>query len=74
MQCMAKKKKQSGEHVAPRKPVQLPADWLKLAQEMAAKRPMPVMWLIVELIKQKAEAEGRTDLPPTPWQPPASST
>lgn len=69
MPCMAKKKT-SGKHQAPRKPVQLPADWLKLAQELAAERPMPVTWLLVELIGKEAQSKGRKELPPTPWQPP----
>lgn len=67
------KKKVSGKHSTPRKPVQLPADWLRVAQELAAERPTPVMWFLVEMIREKAEAAGRKDLPPVPWQlpPPA---
>jgi hypothetical protein len=63
-------KKVSGKHSAPRKAVQLPEEWLKVAKEMASDRPMPVVWLLVELVKAEAERQGRKDLPPTPWDPP----
>jgi hypothetical protein len=64
---MAKKKKAGGKHATPRKAVQFPADWLAVAQRRAGKRPAPVMWYLIELIKRDAEADGDTDLPPTPW-------
>jgi hypothetical protein len=67
---MAKRKKVSGQHQSPRKPVQLPADWLQVAKGLAQDRPMPVNWLLVELIKREAEAKGKTDLPPLPWSAP----
>lgn len=68
MLVMSKNKKTSGKHAAPRKPVQLPEAYLKLAQELAEERPMPVMWLLVELIRGYAESKGRKDLPTPPWQ------
>lgn len=55
------------EIVTPRRTVQIPEDWLRVAQELAAARPLPVMWLLVELLRQEAEAKGKADLPPTPW-------
>jgi hypothetical protein len=61
------RKKISGKHSSPRKAVQIPADWLRIAQELAAARPMPAMWLVVELIKREAEAQGMKNLPPVPW-------
>lgn len=61
------KKKVSGKHSTPRKTIQIPADWVRVAQELAAERPMPVMWLIVELLKKEAEDRKRSDLPPVPW-------
>ncbi|VTT98874.1 unnamed protein product [Gemmataceae bacterium] len=61
------KKKVSGQHATPRRTVQLPADWLRVAQELAADRPMPVMWLLIELIRREGEARGRTEFPPVPW-------
>lgn len=67
MLVMAKRKKVSGEHKAARKPVQLPADWLEVAKRLAQERPMPMNWLLVELIKREAESRGKTDLPPLPW-------
>ena len=68
------KKKVSGLHVAPRKTVQVPADWLKVAQELAAARPMPVAWLLIEMVKREAEAKGLKNMPSVPWQLPGSST
>ena len=68
MPGMAKKKKPSGgTHKTPRKPVQLPEDWLTVAQEMASERMTPASWFIVELIRREAEASGRKGLPPVPW-------
>ena len=68
------KKKASGQHVAPRKTIQFPADWLTVAQEIAASRPMPVAWLLIEMVKREAESKGKKNLPPVPWQLPGSST
>jgi len=67
MQCMSKNKKVSGKHSTPRKPVQFPEDWLKVARTLAADRPTPVVWLLVELVKREAEAKGVKNLPPLPW-------
>lgn len=69
MSCMAKKKV-SGKHQTPRKTVQIPQDWLQVAQEIAATGPTPVMWYLIELIRKDAEAKGRKDLPSVPWLPP----
>lgn len=64
---MAKKKK-SGKHTSPRKPVQFPADWLEVARRRAvAERPVPLMWYLIELVKKDAEAAGEKNLPPVPW-------
>lgn len=67
--CM-KKKKPGQDRPTPRKTVQIPQDWLRVIQEMAAARPMPVMWLLVEWAKREAEAKGKKDLPPVPWDLP----
>lgn len=67
---MAKKKKVSGKHATPRKPVQMPADWLAVAQDMAADRKTPTVWFLIDLIRQEAEAAGKSPLPPVPWKPP----
>lgn len=64
------KKKQSGKHLTPRRPVQFPTDWLKVARELAEERPMPLMWLLVELVRREAEAKGKQNLPPLPWVTP----
>lgn len=68
MLSMGRKKKASGQHATPRKPVQLPEDWLKVIRQMASDRPMPAVWFLIELVKKEAEAQGRKDLPPVPWQ------
>lgn len=65
---MGRKKKTSGEHTTPRQPVQFPADWIKLARRLAAKRKQPTMWFILSLIAEAAQAEGETELPPAPWE------
>jgi len=62
------KRKKSGRHATPRKPVQFPADWLDVARRRAvAERPVPLVYYLIELIKKDAEAAGDTDLPPVPW-------
>lgn len=67
MRCMGKKKV-SGKHSTPRKTVQIPVDWLRVAQEIAAEGPTPVMWYLIDLIRKDAEAKGRKAIPPLPWQ------
>jgi hypothetical protein len=67
MLVMSKRKKVSGKHSTPRKPVQFPEDWLQVLKELAAERPMPAVWLLVELLKAHAETKGRKNLPPVPW-------
>jgi hypothetical protein len=69
MPDMAKKKQTGGKHQTPRKPVQLPADWLAVAQGLASARMTPTAWLIIDLIRREAEAKGQKSLPPLPWQP-----
>lgn len=64
---LMKKKKVSGQHSTPRKPVQIPADWLRVIKALAAKRPAPAVWLIIEWAKREAEAAGMKDLPVVPW-------
>jgi hypothetical protein len=66
MSAMAKKKAR-GEHATPRQPVQVPTDWLRVIRTLAARRPCPALWLIIEWAKREAEAAGLTDLPPVPW-------
>lgn len=62
-----RKKKTSGEHQTKRQPVQVPKDWLRVIKSLAAKRPCPAVWLIIEWAKREAEAAGLTDLPAVPW-------
>lgn len=73
MRCM-KKKRQSGKHTTPRRTVQLPLDWLAVAQEIAGDRQMPVMWYLIDLLKRDAEATGRPNLPAPPWRPGMSTS
>lgn len=70
MKLMSKKKPRStgGKHSTPRKPVQFPEEWLAVAKKVAAKQKMPVVWLMIELLKERAEKlaiEG--EMPPVPW-------
>lgn len=70
MTAMAKKKV-SGKHSTPRKPVQIPVDWIKLARRRAvADRPVPLVWYLIELIKRDAEAAGEEGIPAVPWELP----
>lgn len=64
---MAKRKTTSGKHSTPRKPVQIPADWLRVIKELAAKRPAPALWLIIEWAEREAKSAGLKDLPVVPW-------
>jgi hypothetical protein len=68
---MAKRK--SGEHKTPRRPIQFPMDWFEVAQQLAAKRPTPTVWYLVQLVKADAEAQGIKKLPKTPWEKEAPS-
>ncbi len=65
-----KKLSETDRHKTPRKPVQFPVDWIKVAHEEAKKRPTPAMWLLVELLHEYAKKNGRTDFPPFPWDDP----
>ena len=48
----------------------LPGPWYLIAQQLAKRRPTPVLWYIIELIKKDAEANGAGPLPPAPWEQP----
>jgi len=50
-----KKLSETDRHKTPRKPVQFPVDWIKVAHEEAKKRPTPAMWLLVELLHEYAK-------------------
>jgi hypothetical protein len=40
---------------------------MDVARAIADRRPMPLSWYFVDLIRREAEARGVTDLPPTLW-------
>jgi hypothetical protein len=72
---MGKKKPSGGSGKAdgekrptPRKSVALPLPWYQVAEKLAEKGPTPIVWYLVQLIKEKAEAAGVTDLPLPPWK------
>jgi hypothetical protein len=67
---MAKHKSTSGRHATPRSPVQIPADWMAVIRQLAAARPAPAVWLIIELVEREAKAAGIAGLPSTPWSDP----
>jgi hypothetical protein len=60
--------KKRGEHKFKRRTVQFPPDWFALAQEMASESKTPVMWLFIELIRERALNLGKIDLPIAPWE------
>ncbi len=70
MLCMASKKKTSGKHQVERSTIQLPKEWTELAKRLAKRRPLPTMWLIVELLRKEAEAMKEPNVPPVPWDMP----
>lgn len=61
-------KSDGGKHQTPRRTVALPLQWYEVAEKLAEKGPTPVVWYLVQLLKEKAEAAGMTDLPPPPWK------
>ncbi len=67
------RKKKSGGHVTPRTPLQMPTAWYAIAANMAIKRKMPTLWVIIDVLRKEAEADGVTDLPPLPWEAEAPS-
>jgi hypothetical protein len=62
------KKKQSGKHRVPRKPVQIPVPWLQLARLMAAKRRQPTVWYLLGLLAEQATKDGETLPSYVPWE------
>jgi len=67
---MGKNKKPSGENrKTPRVNVGVPEDWHAVMRRLAAKHRQPVLYLLIDLVKEKAEKESINDLPPAPWEP-----
>lgn len=65
---MAKKKPTGGKHKTARISVGVPEPWHALARKLAAKRQQPVLYLLIALLKQQAEAEGIAEVPTPPWE------
>lgn len=63
----AKKPKKSGKHATPRRGVQFPIDWLAYAKRVAAREKRPVVWLLIELLKERGDKLGVPEPPPPPW-------
>lgn len=61
------KKKTGGEHVTPRKPVQMPIEWYLLAHKLASQNKQPMLWYLQSCIAEKADALG-VDRPKLPWE------
>ncbi len=68
MLLMAKKKPTGGKHTTPRRPIQMPADWHAIVKKIAVQQRRPAMWVLIEMVKAKAEEMGIPDLPPGPWE------
>lgn len=73
---MGRKKKQTGgKHKTPRLPVQIPVAWINVARNIAARRKMHTVWLLIDLVAAEAESMGVDTLgietlPPFPWTSP----
>jgi hypothetical protein len=61
------KKKTGGDHVTPRKPIQMPTDWYLLANKLASKNRQPTLWYLLARIAENADALG-LDRPALPWE------
>jgi len=61
------KRKTGGEHTTPRKPVQFPIDWYKLAFKLASARKQPILWYLQSKIAEDADAED-LERPKLPWE------
>lgn len=64
---MAKKNQGATNRKTPRVNVGVPEPWHAVLRKLAAKRKQPVLYLLISLALEAAEAEGIPDLPPTPW-------
>lgn len=64
---MAKKGGKRGKHTTPRKPIQIPEDWLNLARALAAKNKQPTLWYLLGLLAAAAEA-AEMPHPKPPWE------
>jgi hypothetical protein len=71
-----KKKSTGGAHKTDRSPMMLPDPWDAVVQDLASEDGQPKLWYVIKLIKQAAEAKGKTNLPTPPWDkqkpPPAT--
>lgn len=63
-----KKPASGGKNKTPRKPIQMPTDWLKVARIRAGTKQQPTLWYLIALIAEDARTAGVTDLPPLPWE------
>jgi hypothetical protein len=62
------KKPTGGQHKTPRKPIQVPEEWLQVARKLASKRAQPTLWLIIQLLADLADKEGIERPKFFPWQ------
>ncbi len=63
---MGRKRKTDG-HATPRQPVQIPVPWVKLTRSLAAKQKQPLLWYLLSLVADAAEAADM-EHPPLPWE------
>lgn len=61
------KKKTGGEHVTPRKSIQMPMEWYKLAFKLASKKKQPILWYLMSRLASDADTEA-IERPPLPWE------
>jgi hypothetical protein len=63
-------KKKSPAEEKKRVPIALRADWHAVAKQLAAKEKLSLVWFLIDLINDRAIANGLTDLPHLPWELP----
>jgi hypothetical protein len=61
-------KKPGGKHVTPRTTVQIPAKWYAVMKQLARSEKQPVLWWLLAVTYEKAQAAGLPNLPPPPWE------
>lgn len=67
MPRMPKKKPTGGQHKTPRKPVQVPVEWLNVARKLANANRQPTLWYFLSLVADAADKAG-VERPRLPWE------
>ena len=62
-----KKKTTSGKHSTPRKPIQVPVNWLRVGHALAKLDEKPLLWYVLKRWAEEAKEKG-IECPPLPWE------